>query len=309
MSFMNGWLDAACIIHEMFRRRSLIRKETERFLELMTDFSTDNKLRIAAIMYNRVGNTYSAYEDCSHKIVDFAALAMTEAIESNLDYAKSQDLRYGLMMRKGMFAADEEIRKKYSIACAKGFNHCIEFINQGGTLHKNHIENLAASASLSKESVEILNNTVMKNPHQVAGLVSVARSLLMYGHIDGVMKVLPVSKITEIPFSFVRMDHHIGIDKHWDALIAKYSNPVHKAKVAALMVLPDFEMKQLDGSTTYFERIGKVLALAQKAKSDLSGDDQIESIVSNFRSNFSMKDMHLFDDFYAKNKSKRSWIY
>jgi len=100
------------------------------------------------------------------------------------------------------------------------------------------------------------------------------------------------------------MDHEEGIDKHWGTLLAKYSNPTHKAKVAMFMVLPDFEIIKPKGGTTYYERIGKVLKLAHEAKSDLSEDPQIEAIVGHFRGKFGMGSLYLFDEYYAKNKSK-----
>jgi len=273
-------------------------------IKSISELSLRNRLFIVSTLFDESISNHINYEEVDKELVKFAADTLIEAMEVDLDYGISADLRHGLQIWRFLHCIDEEQRKRLSVMCAKAFQHGIKHIQGGGTIHRNHIDNLAAIAGLSAEGAKMLDEEVQNSQSEVVGLVTLAQSLLKNGYVNSAVKVLPARKLQDIKFGNVNMVHDEGIDKHWDALLERYKTLKQKANVAMFMTLPDRVIVKSEGMTSYHERVGKVLALAEQARPSLEGDPQIDKILSHFRGDFSIGNAHFFDAYYAKNKAQ-----
>ncbi len=288
----------------MFRIRKKLRDDIEPVVELASGYSYKNRVYMASALYDRGSEHGVNYDMVSKSIISFIFNAMNDAMEADKNYGISADMRHAFQIRSHLNAVSDEQLKTISISCAKSFKLGIESIRKGEFLHTNHLGNICGIAGLTAEGAMILDETVRSYPVNVVGIVPLAQSLLKHGYIDSVVKVLPENKLVDIKNDYFRMMHHKGFDQYLDTLLERYNKPINKAHVAMLMTLPDYRIIKAEGTTSYHERVGKVLKLAHQAKADLSGSAQIDRIVSTFIGDCSTKDLHLFDNYYIKNKDK-----
>lgn len=245
----------------------------QKVFEELKDYPLKNKL----IIYNGMIDSIEAANHFRFSTVLLNDVLDTyiETIEKMPHYAHTADARYILGIRKVLDLTDKERVEKYTLACAKALELSLPKLDEGISIHENHLSNMVANVAFTKIGARELVRIIEKHPKHTKGLVILAQALVKHGYLEEAYRVLPPGGLHSIKTIHPRFKHDKKFEKYRKEFVQMYKSPNDKATIAAMMTLYD-QLGANSGETTYIERVKDVIKLAQQASPQfLEGDSML----------------------------------